>query len=368
MRIIFAGGGTAGHVNPAIAAANYISRQESSEVRFCGGRGNIEETLAEKAGYPIDTFPLTGLSREKSIGGLAKNACAIRETLAAISACKKIVREFKPDLVMGTGGYASFPMVYAAAKCGVKTAILEVNATPGIATKLLAKHVDCVMLSYAETEKLIPRAKKFILTGSPVREEILRCRDKSWEPLFPNKLPTLCCFWGSVGALYMNRKMEEFLVMAARKREFNVLYAAGAKHYEWMRKETEKLGLDFAHSDNVDLRPYIYDMDRALACADLFLCRAGGTLAELCAAGRPSVLVPSPFVAENHQEKNARILEKAGAAVVITEAESTAEHLYDTVLSLLQDPPRLARMGENACGKAQPQALANIYKAIKGLL
>lgn len=368
MRIIFAGGGTAGHVNPAIAAADYISRHESCEIRFSGGKDNIEETLTAKAGYSIDTFPLTGLSREKSIKGLAKNIKAVRETLAAVSACKKIVREFKPDVVIGTGGYASFPMVYAASRCGIKTAVLEVNATPGIATKLLAKHVDCVMMSYAETQKLIPHAKKFVLTGSPVREEIVRCRDQSWTPLFQNGLPTLCCFWGSVGALYMNKKMEDFLIMASQRQEFNVLYSAGAKHYGWMREELLKRGLDPAACGNIDFRDYIYEMDHVLGAADLFLCRAGGTLAELCAAGRPSVLVPSPFVAENHQEKNARILEKAGAAVVITEAESTADLMYETVLSLLRDPKQLSRMGENARGKAQPQALANIYKAIKCLL
>ena len=367
MRVIFAGGGTAGHVNPAIAAADYLRRQESCEIRLSGGKGNIEERLAEKAGYPIDAFPIEGLSREKSLKGLSKNMRALREALSAVAACKRIIREWKPDVVVGTGGYASFPMVYAATKCGAPTAMLEINATPGVATRLLAGRVDCVMISYAETEKLIPKAKRVILTGSPVREEILRCRDKSWEPLFANKLPTLCCFWGSVGAEYMNRKMEDFLLMAAQRRQFNVLCAAGGKHYARMRAETVAKGVDLEHCANVELREYIYDMDHAMGACDLFLTRAGGTLAELCAAGRPSVLVPSPFAAENHQEKNARILEKAGAAVVITEQESTPELLYDTALKLLEDPERLAQMGKNARSKAQPQALGNIYKAIKAL-
>ena len=368
MRVIFAGGGTAGHVNPAIAAADYISRQEASEIRLSGGRGNIEERLAEKAGYPIDAFPLEGLSREKNLRGLRRNLRAVREALAAVSSCKKVLRAQKPEIVVGTGGYASFPMVWAAVRSGVPAAMLEVNATPGVATRLLAGKVDCVMISYAETEKLVPKAKKVVLTGSPVREEILRCRDQSWEPLFQNELPTLCCFWGSVGALYMNRKMEDFLVMAAQRRQFNVLCVAGSKHYEAMRRETEAKGLDFGKADNVALREYIYDMDHVMGVCDLFLTRAGGTLAELCAAGRPAVLVPSPFAAENHQEKNARILEKAGAAVVVTEQEATPALLYDTVLELLQDPQRLARMGECARSKAQPQALGNIYRALREVL
>jgi UDP-N-acetylglucosamine--N-acetylmuramyl-(pentapeptide) pyrophosphoryl-undecaprenol N-acetylglucosamine transferase len=172
MRVIFAGGGTAGHVNPAIAAADYISRQEASEIRLSGGRGNIEERLAEKAGYPIDAFPLEGLSREKNLRGLRRNLRAVREALAAVSSCKKVLRAQKPEIVVGTGGYASFPMVWAAVRSGVPAAMLEVNATPGVATRLLAGKVDCVMISYAETEKLVPKAKKVVLTGSPVREEI----------------------------------------------------------------------------------------------------------------------------------------------------------------------------------------------------
>ena len=365
MRVIFAGGGTAGHVNPAIASADYLCRQEASEVRLSGGKGNIEERLAEKAGYPIDLFPLEGLSRDKSLAGVKKNLRAVKEALSAIAACKRIVRSFKPDVVMGTGGYASFPMVYAAQRCGVPTAVLEVNATPGVVTKLLAKKADCVMIAYSETEKLLPAARRVVLTGSPVREEILRCRERAPERLFPNDLPTLCCFWGSVGALYMNQKMEDFLLMAAQRRQFNVLCAAGSKHYERMRRETADKGVDFEHADNIELREYIDDMDRVMGSCDLFLTRAGGTLAELCAAGRPAVLVPSPYAAENHQEKNARILERAGAAVVVTEAEATPELLYETVLGLIRDPAHLQKMGGNARAKAQPQALNNIYKALK---
>ena len=208
MRAIFAGGGTAGHVNPALAVANYLKKQEpDSQIWFFGGTGNIEETLVQRAGYPIYTFPLQGLSRSKSLSGMVKNVKALLDTWKAIQGCKKIIRELKPDIVMGTGGYASFAMVYAAAQCGVKTAVLEVNAVPGITVKQLSGKVDCVMLNFAETEKFVKSAKRIEVTGSPIREEIVRCSERCDAPLFDNGMPLVVSFWGSVGAKYMNQKM-----------------------------------------------------------------------------------------------------------------------------------------------------------------
>ena len=367
MKIVFAGGGTAGHVNPALAVANYICAKEpGSQVWMSGGTGGIEQKLAEKAGYPIYTFPLTGLSRGKSMDALLKDVKAIQQMEIAARSCRKLLKSIQPDVVMGTGGYASFPMVYAAQRLGIPTAILEVNATPGVATKLLSQRVDITMLSFAETEKQV-KAKKTVLTGAPVRDEIVHCREKTYAPLFDNGLPTLVCFWGSVGALYMNQKMLDVMEMAADRRQFNLLQVSGASHYGWMKDELIKRGV-VTDKDNVRLADYLYDMDRVMATADLILCRAGGTLSELCAAGAPAVVVPSPFVAENHQEKNARILEAAGAVKVITEKEATADLIYDTVLSLLQSPDTLRKMGESAHKKAQPDVLENIYQTLRGLM
>ena len=367
MKIVFAGGGTAGHVNPALAVAGYICKVEpGSQVWLSGGKGNIEEKLAAKAGYPIYTFPLKGLSRAKSLAGLKQTFRALLDMQKATGECKKILREIKPDVVMGTGGYASFPMVRAAAQLGIKTAVLEVNATPGIATKQLAKKVDCTMLSFAETEKLVPGAKRFVLTGSPVREEILRCREREHASLFDNDLPTVACFWGSVGAKYMNEKMVEVAKAVCERQQFNLLQVSGASHYGWMKDALTKAGI-VTDRGNFRLTDYLYDMDRVLAKADLVLCRAGGTLSELCAAGTPAVVVPSPYVAENHQEKNARILESAGAVKVLTEPEADPELIYNTLWSLLQSPATLAEMGRCARAKAQPNVLENIYQTLRNL-
>ncbi len=365
MKIIFAGGGTAGHVNPALAIASYIKRHEPAEIFFSGGSGNIEERIAQKEGIPIFTFPMQGLSRSLSLSGIKRNITAVSQTMSAIKQCKKILLEQKPDIVVGTGGYASFPMTYAATKCGIKTAIIEVNAMPGVAIKLLAKKVDAVLISYSETEKLISGAKKIILTGSPVREEFYTCKNKQHKPIFDNDLPILLSFWGSVGAKYMNEKMLEMLKLTAQKKQFNCIHAAGKNYYESMKKQLKQAGIDSDTDQNVRLFEYIYNMDEMMGAADLVMSRAGGTLSELCAAGLGSIIVPSPYVAENHQEKNARILEKAGASVVITEAEATPELLYDAVHTLITDKERLERMGQFAKGKSQEGALPNIYKAIR---
>lgn len=367
MKIMFAGGGTAGHVNPALAVAGYICRKEpGSQVWLSGGKGNIEEKLAAKAGYPIYTFPLKGLSRAKSLSGLKQTACALLDMQRATGQCKRILRELRPDAVMGTGGYASFPMVRAAIQLGLPTAVLEVNATPGVATRQLSKRTSVTLLSFSETERLLPGAKKCVLTGSPVREEILTCRQRDYAPLFDNDKPTLVCFWGSVGAKYMNEKMCKVAELVVQRQEFNLLQVSGQAHYGWMKEELTRTGV-VTDRGNFRLTDYLYDMDRVLAKADLVLCRAGGTLSELCAAGTPAIVVPSPYVADNHQEKNARILEQAGAVKVITEAEATPEGLYDAALTLLRDPDRLAGMSRCARAKAQPDVLENIYSALKSL-
>ena len=368
MKVIFCGGGTAGHVNPAIAAADYFKKQEDCEIYFSGAKGGIEEKLVERAGYRLFAFPLAGLSRSLSFSGLRQNVRAGQNAFSAVREAKKILGEVRPDVVIGTGGYASYPMVAAAQQLGIKTALLEVNATPGVALKRLSRRADCVMLGFEETARLV-KAKKTVLTGSPVREEIVRCRSREYSPVFAQKRPMILSFWGSVGALYMNKKMVDFVARTAREGEFNLLHAAGANNYKWMPDEIRQKGCDLDGAKNVDLREYIFEMDKAMANADLVICRAGAsTLAEVCCAGLPAIIVPSPYVTGNHQEKNARLLERAGAAVVMTEPECTGDKLYETAQALLRDPDKLKKMGECALKRARPDALQRIYNAVKSIL
>ena len=368
MKVIFCGGGTAGHVNPALAAADYFKKQEDCEIWFSGAKGGIEEKLVSRAGYELFAFPLAGMSRSLSFSGLRQNLRAGQNAVTAVREAKKILKKVQPDVVIGTGGYASYPMVAAAQQLGIKTALLEVNAVPGMVVRRLSHRADCVMLGFEETAAQV-RAKRMVFTGSPVREEIVHCRDAEYSPIFAHKRPMILSFWGSVGALYMNKKMVDFIVRTAREGEFNLLHAAGASNFKWMPDEIREKGCDLAQADNVDLREYIFEMDKAMAQADLIICRAGAsTLAEVCCAGLPSIIVPSPYVTGNHQEKNARLLERAGAAVVITEGECTGDKLYETAQTLLRNPDRLRQMGECATKRARPDALKRIYDAIKGIL
>lgn len=366
MKIIFAGGGTAGHVNPALAIANYMKKKDPGcQIAFSGGKGGIEEQLVARAGYPIYTFPLSGLSRSLSPAGLKKNVGAIKNTFSAISAAKKIICEQKPDIVVGTGGYASFPMVYAAQACGVKTAVLEVNATPGVALKQLSKKADCVMISFEATRSFFPGHKHVVYTGSPVRQELIDAMGKDTTPLFDNGKPTVLCFWGSVGAMYMNRKMEDFIALLAQDGSFNLMQAAGKSNFQWMPGEIKAKGVDLESCENVRLVEYIYDMAGAMNGCDLVICRAGAsTMAEVCACGKPAIIVPSPYVADNHQEKNARTLERAGAALVELEPETDGKALFEQAKKLLADREMLDKMSQNARKLAIYDALDRIYAAI----
>ncbi|MEA4919497.1 MAG: undecaprenyldiphospho-muramoylpentapeptide beta-N-acetylglucosaminyltransferase [Clostridiaceae bacterium] len=366
MKIFFAGGGTAGHVNPALAIAAYIKKKDPScEIAFSGGSGGIEERLVAREGYKIYTFPLTGLSRSISLDGVKKNIKAMSNTLSAVSRAKEVIREQKPDIVVGTGGYACFPMVYAAQSLGVKTAVLEVNATPGVALKRLAKRADCIMVSFEETKAFFEGSKHVVYTGSPVRQELLKPDEQAAKPLFENKNPTVLCFWGSVGAMYMNKKMEGFIKLLALDGSFNLLQAAGKSSFQWMPSELKEMGVDIESVPNIRLTEYIYDMGNAMNGSDLVICRAGAnTLAEVCACGKPSVIIPSPYVADNHQEKNARAMERAGASVVAIESEVDGKKLFAMTKELLADKSKLWQMSGNACALAKFDALDIIYKAI----
>lgn len=364
MKVIFAGGGTAGHVYPAVAAADRL-RSEGWECLFFGGKGNIEEVIVPKRGYPITTVPLAGLKREISLSGLKKNISALKMSARAVKAAEELIKKERPDIVVGTGGYASYPLVRAASKMGIKTAVLEVNALPGFATKMLAKKADLVLCGYEEAAKRLKTKNPPVVTGSPVREEILGCMKAGHAPLFGGRRPVVASFWGSVGALYMNQKMVDYLELAARDGSFCHIHATGASAWKWMPGELKKRSA--WDVPNLEVKEYIHDMERVLAGADLIICRGGGSLWEVCAAGKPVIVVPSPYAAENHQEKNARVLEQAGAAAMLKEKEICGKDIFDTVKKLLADPEKLEKMGRAALSQAKPKALGDICAAVSKL-
>lgn len=368
MKLLITGGGTGGHVNPGLAIARYVqSRRPDTEIRFAGTESGIESKLVPREGYQLYTIDIRGLKRSFSPKAIAYNVATVQKTLTATGKAKKILKEFAPDCVIGCGGYASYPMVHAAQKLGIPTVLLEVNALPGVVTKSCAKKADRVLISFENTRALLEDRPNIYLTGAPVRGDIIFAdRAKAREKMgLKDGEKLVVSFWGSLGALYMNRHMADFICMESKEDAFRHIHATGASAAQWLPESIREKGVDLSQHPNIEVRDYIYDMADVMAAADLVICRAGAaTLGELCVLGKPSVIVPSPYVAENHQEKNARALEQKGACVVITEPECTAELLYQTVSDLLQDEARLEAMGKAAAGMAIVDSSEKIYRHI----
>ncbi|NBI83719.1 undecaprenyldiphospho-muramoylpentapeptide beta-N-acetylglucosaminyltransferase [Clostridiaceae bacterium] len=370
MNLYITGGGTGGHVTPGLAIARYVMEHEpGSTVRFAGTERGIESRLVPREGYPLDRIEIIGLSRKLTPQGLAHNVKAAYLTVTAVARAKKLLRAAKPDVVLGCGGYVSYPIVKAAQQMKIPTVLLEVNALPGKVTQQLAPHADRVLVCFEQTRALLGERENIRLTGAPVRPEILEADRKKARARYGlsegDKL--VVSFWGSMGALYMNRHMAGMLALEAQEgTTFRHVHASGAAAAKWLPEEVQKKGVNLAEHPNIELTEYIYDMADRMAAADLVICRAGAaTIGELCALGRPSVMVPSPFVAENHQEKNARALEEAGACKVVLEPGCTPEQLLQATKELIWDDERLAGMRRAAVKLAAADPDGAIFRQLK---
>ena len=317
MKLYITGGGTGGHVTPGLAIARYFEKkQPQTTVRFAGSARGIENKLVPREGYPLDTIEIIGMSRSMSPKGILHNLKAAKLAVSAVSKAKKLLKQAKPDCVIGCGGYASFAVVRAAQQLGIPTVLLEVNALPGKVTQMLAKDADRVLVCFEQAKELLGGGDKIILTGAPVRGEILAAdRAKAREKFgLTDDDQLVVSFWGSMGAKYMNEHMAGELALECKNGvPYHHVHATGAAACEWLPRMAKEQGADFDEHPNIEVTEYIYDMADRMAAADLIVCRAGAaTLGELCMLGRPALLVPSPYVAENHQEENARALEKEG--------------------------------------------------------
>ena len=344
MNLIFTCGGTAGHINPAIAIANEMRRRDPScKVLFIGAVGHMEEKLVPQAGYELRTLPGSGLSRKKSLAGLKQNIHAVNCVLQAVSTCKKIFREFQPDAVIGTGGYASFPALYAGSKMGIPTCVHESNAVPGVTTKMIANRASRVLVAFEESVKYYDHPEKVEVVGMPVQEGFLYGDKKTArEKLGLGDKPVVLSAFGSLGAKHMNELMAELMCLEKEAGyPFHHIHATGGFGWEWMPELLRKDGLDLPHTPSIDMREYIYDMPVEMAAADIVISRSGAASCnEIAVSGTPSILIPSPNVTNNHQERNARVLSDRNAAVTIVEKDCTAQVLFDEIGRLLADPER----------------------------
>ena len=350
MNLIFTCGGTAGHINPAIAVANRMKeRYPDANILFIGATGRMEEKLVPQAGFALKCLPGSGLSRGKNLAAIRKNLYAVKCVVSAVGACKKIYRDFKPDAVIGTGGYASFPALYAAQTMGIPTCVHESNALPGITTKLAANKASRVLVAFEESVKHYKHLEKVEVVGMPVRKEFISMtREAARAELGLGQEPLVVSAFGSLGAKVMNETMAGvFALEKADGFPFRHIHATGSFGWEWMPKLVEEKGVDLENAKTIDMREYIFNMPTVMAAADVIISRAGAsTCNEIGAAGVPSILIPSPNVTANHQEKNARVLSDRDAAVLVLEKDCTPEGIYQEITGLLADAPRRSAMGE----------------------
>ncbi|MBQ2893189.1 MAG: UDP-N-acetylglucosamine--N-acetylmuramyl-(pentapeptide) pyrophosphoryl-undecaprenol N-acetylglucosamine transferase [Oscillospiraceae bacterium] len=348
MNVIFTCGGTGGHINPAIAVANSLrERHPDARILFIGAKGHMEEQLVPEAGFELKCLSVSGMSRGKNLGAVKKNIKAVAQTVKAVKECKKIIREFGADAIIGTGGYACYPALKAGTQMKIPTCVHESNAMPGLTTRMLADKVSRMLICFPESAKHYKHPEKVETVGMPIRREFVY-KDKAEarrELCIGDELVVVSAF-GSLGARKMNETVAEMLCLEkADDFPFRHIHATGKFGWEWMPEKIRESGIFVENCPRLDLREYIYNMPTVMAAADLIISRAGASSCnEIAASGTPAILIPSPNVTDNHQEKNARVLVDRGGAELFLEKDCTAQSLYGTVKTLLADQKRRERM------------------------
>ncbi len=364
-KIIFAAGGTGGHINPALAVAGEVKRlYPDCEILFIGTPDKMEATLVPAAGYNFASIQISGFNRIWNWNGIKQNIKTASHLLTSSLQAKNIIKGFAPDVVVGFGGYVSGPVVRAAAKLGIPTAIHEQNAFPGVTNKALAKMVDAVMLTAEQAAQHMQPKNEVIVTGLPIRGELLRAdRDVCRAELGLGDEPMILSMGGSLGAKAINEAMLEVIANRWQKRNCVFMHATGKGYPDFSDRLAEK-GVD-VNDRHVIIRDYVDDMERCLPAADLVICRAGASsLSEFQALGKPSILIPYPFASEDHQYHNAKALADRGAAIIIRESELSPAALMQQLDTLLESPGVLDKMGRCAAQMAVTDAPRRIVEVL----
>ena len=368
MHILFAGGGTAGHINPALAIAGYVKEMEpDTKISYIGTPNNLEARLVPAKGYDFYTIEVSGFQRKLTPKNIVRNVVAVKKVISASARSRKLLKQLKPDIVVGTGGYVSGPVLREAAKLGIKTAIHEQNAFPGITTKALAPNVDRVMLAMEDAKKHIKLKNEPFYVGNPVRPELTELtKEQARKRMGLDNRPFILSFGGSLGARPINEAVVGLIKSHNNSGKYYHMHATGKSGYDSISAKIKEECGELAKE--ITVREYIDDMNVCMAAADLVICRSGAiTLSELCVCGKAAILIPSPYVSENHQFHNAMTLKREGAAVIIEEKDLTEELLTKTVENLLADSDTIRNMEKAAIKCSVPDSNERIYKIIKDL-
>lgn len=363
MRVLVTGGGTGGHIYPALAFINYVKKVEpDSSFLYVGANRGMENKILPQTDIPFLTLEIQGFKRKLTF----ENFKTIQLFLKSIRQAKKIIRKFHPDVVIGTGGYVSGAVVYAAAKLNIPTVVHEQNSVPGITNKFLARYVDKIGIAFEDAAQYFPK-NKTILVGNPRAQEVVGIKRSNLLRKFnlnPEK-KTVLIFGGSQGALKINQAVVAAIPEFAKK-DYQILYASGERYYEEIN---DTIGMTKDAFANISIQPYIKNMTEVMVNCDLLVGRAGATsIAEFTGLGLPAVLIPSPYVTNDHQTKNARSLSKEGAAKMIKDDQLTAENLVATVDEIMEDDALLQQMSSQSKKQGIPDAADRLYQFVKSMI
>ena len=369
MKAIIAAAGTAGHINPGIAIANKIMQEEkNSKIIFIGTTRGLENDLVPRAGYELKTIDAYGLSKQISIDNLKK----MYKTIKGIDEANQIIKKFKPDVVIGTGGYICGAVVLAAKKNGIPVILHESNAFPGKAVKMLSKKADTILVSFEDAKERLPNAKRVVYTGTPIKiekkEYTLQEKEKIIKQIGLSLLkPIALIFGGSQGAQKINETILQ-IIKEKLNDTYQIIWATGPKQYDIIKNELEGNNININHIENIKILPYIYNMEEVMNVSDVIVARSGAmTITEISNLGKPSILIPLPNVSGNHQLYNAKVLENVGAAKIILNDKLNGNNLSDAIKEIVTDKSKMKSMQEKALTKAVYNVEDKIYSEIKNL-
>lgn len=370
MKVIIAAAGTGGHINPGIAIANKIMEKDpTSEVIFIGTNRGLENDLVPRAGYKLKTIDVYGLKKEFSFTNLKH----ILQTIGSRKDVKKIFDEFKPDLVVGTGGYICGPVFYVATKRKIPTILHESNAYPGKAVKMFSKKVNAVLCGFEDTKYKLEGCKKVVVTGTPTKIRKINISDKRRKELLEeigirNDLPIVLVFGGSQGAQRINEAVID-LIKSKKNENYQIIWATGPKQFDIVKETFERADININYLQNVKILSYIYNMEEMMNLADLLVCRSGAmTITEISIVGKPAIFIPLPSNGANRQEDNALVLKKIGAAKMILNEKLNGEILASEIEEIINDKLELEEMGKMARTIAPSDVEEKIYEEIEKIV